>query len=127
MKKRVLLIEPAYKTKYPPLGLMKISTFHKKRGDEVAFYKGTNVKLRNQKWDIIYITTLFTFQWNTTIKTIKFYQRNKINKNIKIGGILASLMHDEIEKETGIKPHFGLHKKINRLAPDYKLCKGIYD
>ena len=125
--KRVLLIEPTYKVKYPPLGLMKISTFHKQRGDEVVFYKGTNAELRDQKWDVIYITTMFTYQWNITIKTIKFYQRNKANRNIKIGGILASLLQDEVKKETGITPHFGLYKKVDRLAPDYKLFDGTYD
>lgn len=36
----VLLIEPAYKNKYPPIGLMKIATYHKMRGDNVTFYKG---------------------------------------------------------------------------------------
>ena len=126
-QKRVLLIEPAYKAKYPPLGLMKISTFHKQQGDEVVFYKGTNAELREQKWDIIYITTVFTYQWNATIKTIKFYQRNKSNKNIKVGGILASLLRDDVKKDTGITPHFGLYKKVDRLAPDYKLFDGRYD
>jgi len=125
--KRVLLIEPAYKAKYPPLGLMKISTFHKQQGDEVAFYKGTNAKLRNQKWDIIYITSMFTYQWNITIKTIKFYQQNKTNGNIKIGGILASLLYDDVKRETGITPHFGLWQKVDRLAPDYKLSDNTYD
>lgn len=124
---RVLLIEPAYKVKYPPLGLMKISTFHKQHGDEVVFYKGTNAALRNQKWDVIYITTMFTYQWNIAIRTIKFYQRNKTNRNIKIGGILASLLHDDVKRETGITPHFGLYQKVDRLAPDYKLFDGVYD
>ena len=41
MKRRVLLIEPNYKNKYPPLGLMKLSTYHKMLGDEITFYKGT--------------------------------------------------------------------------------------
>ncbi|GAI08334.1 unnamed protein product, partial [marine sediment metagenome] len=125
--RRVLLVEPAYKVKYPPLGLMKISTYHKQRGDEVVFYKGTNAQLRDQNWDVIYITTMFTYQWNYAINTIKFYQRNEANRNIKVGGILASLLHDEVKRETGITPHFGLYKKVDRLAPDYKLFKGIYD
>jgi hypothetical protein len=91
--KRVLLVEPAYKVKYPPLGLMKISTYHKSRDDEVVFYKGTSAAVRDQNWDIIYITTMFTFQWKRTIETIQFYQRGKQKnrKNIKVGGILGSL------------------------------------
>jgi len=39
-KLRILLIEPNYKNKYPPIGLMKISTFHRSLGDQVRFYKG---------------------------------------------------------------------------------------
>ena len=124
--KKILLIEPAYKVKYPPLGLMKISSYHKKLGDEVVFYKGTNIELRNKKWDIIYIATMFTYQWNITINTIKYYQRNKNNKNIKIGGVLASLMAKEVREETGIKPHFGLYKKVDRIPPDYKIASDYY-
>ena len=37
----ILLIEPNYHNKYPPLGLMKLSTFHKSRGDKIYFFKGT--------------------------------------------------------------------------------------
>jgi len=39
-KKRILLVEPGYKNKYPPIGLMKISTFHRRLRDDVRFYKG---------------------------------------------------------------------------------------
>ena len=38
--KKVLLLEPNYSNKYPPIGLMKISTYHKMLGYEVVFYKG---------------------------------------------------------------------------------------
>jgi hypothetical protein len=128
MNKRILLIEPAYKAKYPPLGLMKISTYHKMKGDEVIFYKGTCAALRDQHWDKIYITTLFTFQWKRTIETIKFYQRNKMqNKNIAVGGILASLLQKDVEQETGISPHFGLWEEVDRLTPDYSLFNGVHE
>lgn len=38
--RNILLIEPNYKNKYPPIGLMKISTYHRILGDKVTFYKG---------------------------------------------------------------------------------------
>lgn len=40
MRRNVLLIEPNYKTKFPPIGLMKLATYFKNRGDNVVFYKG---------------------------------------------------------------------------------------
>jgi hypothetical protein len=119
--KRVLLIEPGYGTKYPPLGLMKISTFHKAKGDEVVFYKGTNAALRDQDWETIYITSLFTFKWKITVDTIKFYQRNKFKSNIQVGGILASLLKRDLENETGIESHFGLWDEVDNLRPDYTI------
>jgi hypothetical protein len=123
-----LLIEPEYKAKYPPLGLMKISTYHKSRGDDVIFHKGTNAAIRDQHWDIIYITTLFTFQWKITIETIKFYQRGRQNgkKNIVVGGILATLLRGDLENETGISPHCGLWNDVDRLHPDYNLTNGTH-
>ena len=126
--KRVLLIEPEYKVRYPPLGLMKISTYHKMHGDEVTFYKGERASVRDQNWDIIYIATLFTFTWKSTVETIKFYQRNKTNvKDIRVGGILASLMQGDVEAETGIRPHFGLWEEVDRLPPDYSFADGTYE
>lgn len=121
--KRILLVEPGYKSKYPPLGLMKISTYHKRQGDKVFFFKGTSASIRDNRWDIIYITTMFTYQWKRTIDTINFYQRGKQKNrnNIKVGGILASLLIDDVEKETGIRPHFGLWDEVDRLTPDYDL------
>ena len=40
-RKKVLLIEPNYANKFPPIGLMKLSTYYKNLGNwDVVFYKG---------------------------------------------------------------------------------------
>ena len=67
MNKRILLVEPAYRTRYPPLGLMKIATYHKMKGDEVVFVKGCKAHVRFEYWDRVYIGTLFTWTWDETI------------------------------------------------------------
>lgn len=40
MKRNVLLLEPNYKNKFPPIALMKLATYFRLRGDNVVFYKG---------------------------------------------------------------------------------------
>lgn len=49
MNRNILLVEPNYRNKYPPMGLMKISTYYKMQGDCVTFFKGDlkNLVLRN--------------------------------------------------------------------------------
>ena len=133
----ILLVEPPYKNKYPPLGLMKISTFHKERGDEVHFVKGLNKQVRSQFWDRIYITTLFSFYWDKTIETIKYYEFSvKDPQYLFIGGPMATVMADEIEKTTGFKPVKGILNQrgklrlpgdhlIDGLVPDYNMLEQI--
>lgn len=194
MNRRVLLLEPNYKNKFPPIGLMKLATYFRLRGDDVVFYKGNlkdfvvnqitetcvaklteldnsiNWKLRSDKislfikyreqeyfdqiriedssisliiepwleyfkkyyhsgeykrhpqWDWVGVTTLFTFYWDITIETIEFAKTMvKDIKNLMVGGVLASIQPDEIEKATGIRPHVGtLHtpgKDIDKDNP----------
>lgn len=38
--KSALLLEPDYANKYPPMGLMKLATYHRRQGWNVVFYKG---------------------------------------------------------------------------------------
>lgn len=181
MNRKILLLEPNYRNKYPPIGLMKIATYHRMLGDEVRFYKGemkdffideifenslkelenyaplevwnelefeiksfiksrrkNNLELlskvnidkselitetllfhanyykneehlKNPQWDRIFVTTLFTFYWKKTVETIhaaKYLIKDK--KNLMVGGVLASLLSDELELETGIKPFKGI-------------------
>ena len=137
-KKKILLVEPAYKTKFPPLGLMKISTYHRMKGDDVTFVKGRNTAVHYQYWDRVYISTLFTWTWKETIETIRFYSSTLFNYTEKcfIGGILASLLPDELFNETGIQPVEGLLNDPNKidqdddviiddLPPDYEILKQV--
>lgn len=49
MSRRVLLLEPNYKNKYPPLNLMKLSRYFRKScGDDVRFFKGNLKKFAAQ-------------------------------------------------------------------------------
>ena len=101
---RILLVEPNYKNKYPPMGLMKISTYHKMLGDEVRFVKGFDPEVNKEVWDRIYVTTLFTFDFDIDVETINHYKLlvNNIN-DLYVGGIMASLMPDRIVAATGIE------------------------
>lgn len=100
---RVLLVEPNYKNKYPPMGLMKISTYHKLLGDEVRFVKGTDPTVDAEIWDRVYVTTLFTFDFAISVETINHYLRLLDNvDSLYVGGIMASLMPDRIVEATGI-------------------------
>lgn len=99
---KILLVEPNYKNKFPPLGLMKIATYHRNKGDVVEFYKGeapyTQIVSKNR----IYITTLFTFHYDISVKCISHYT-NYLNRNsIFIGGIAATLLAADFKKDTGI-------------------------
>ena len=206
--RQILLLEPNYRNKYPPIGLMKIATYHKMLGDEVRFFKGDMKKfiideifndcllelvnfaprrfwlenekdvksfisgrgknipenlyeidsdkkelvtdtlnfyrsfyrrkeyLQNPKWDRVFVTTLFTFYWKQTIETIesaKFLVKDQ--KDLMIGGVMASLLPDEIEAATGIKPFKGILDKrgmlddnniiIDDLSLDYSILEEI--
>ena len=194
--RKILLIEPNYKNKYPPIGLMKIASYHRLLGDDVKFYKGELkdlvidelfelclIKLNKidtsinwiQKaffikqyiksgkkhfielleldgtkyaplaievinefsktfrkktyepfWDRIYVTTLFTFYWKITVETINFVKPLvKDPTQVFVGGVLASLLHKELEEATGIKPHQGLLDRPGMLDSNIKEAKKI--
>lgn len=101
--KNILLIEPGYKNKYPPLGLMKIAQYHGPRGkrDRVRFIKGEDHSVLRQAWDRIYITTLFSFEFSKIAQTIDFALKvaNGQTDKVFVGGIAASLMHSRFLTE----------------------------
>lgn len=209
MNRKVLLIEPNYKNKFPPIGLMKMATYFRLRGDNVIFFKGdlkdflldwlthlcikkfdsiddtikwklkgdkiklyiktgkkdtlASTEIDNSKYyiflnswieqyhkefhsgklsdeskfDFVGVTTLFTFYWDITIRTIEFAKKlvKDINR-LQVGGVLASIQPQEIYNVTGIMPHCGtLHSKgdidpdnpyiIDELPLDYSILEEI--
>ena len=207
MNRKVLLVEPNYKNKYPPMGLMKLATYYRESGDDVRFFKGdlldlaadivvedllnalttldaeTNWKtdkkilvecvrkgtislldeqahfqnnsdaielvknarssyrkkeyFKNPPFDKVGITTLFTFYWNITIDTINFVkQLCKKPEDVMVGGIMSTLLPNEVYEATGIHPFEGLlnhpgdidkgdTRIIDTLPLDYSILEEI--
>ena len=139
MNRSILMVEPFERSKFPPLGLMKLSTYHKLQGDSVHFVMGCDKKLQAKKWDRVYVTSLFTWNYKTTVKAIKFYDASVASpSDVFTGGALATLMPDRIRNETGATVITGLllepgvlDKKnkriIDTLVPDYDLLTKYTD
>ena len=191
MARNILLIEPNYKNKFPPIALMKLSTYHKRLGDNVVFYKGEfkdfilerisdkcvnklheieprgdwqakkhfvcdfiktrkkeffsslrldsyeselllnnwvvyykdyywkKLYLMEPEWDRVMIATLFTFYFDITVECINDFKKLvRPDGMVMVGGVLATLQPDELEKATGVKPHCGLLNKPGDLDAD---------
>ena len=101
--RQILLLEPGYKNKYPPLGLMKLASYHGPHGkrDSVRFCKGLDQSLKEQAWDRIYITTLFSFEYRKIAETIDFALEVAGGRadRVFVGGIAASLMNERFREE----------------------------
>jgi hypothetical protein len=129
----ILLVEPAYKSKYPPLGLMRISSFHKERGDNVSFVRGNDRNFAQKNWHRIYISSLFTYELPRTLNTINYYQNSTDNpcENIVVGGVGVTLLPNYISTQSSCKivigpldkPGILLDEKdpISTIIPDYSL------
>lgn len=125
----ILLVEPGYKSLYPPLSLMRISTWRKRAGDKVHFVKedpppdyfGYVPNKLERRYDVIYITSLFTYHYTQVIACIRKYKLLCPHAEIKVGGVLATLLPHLIKRETGITPHAGLLSEAEECPPDYSL------
>jgi len=183
MKRNILLLEPNYKNKYPPMGLMKLATYFRKQKDYLRFFKGdlrdfvvellfesfwkrnSNIslgeytsllrkyiktgklsllddmpkilsrdiilKIREKykvndfpTFDIVCVTTLFTFYWKETINTINI-AKNFVTNNGKlfIGGIASSIMSEQLIKDIGISSYQKLpnEKETKKIVGKMKI------
>lgn len=181
------------------MGLMKLATYYRNRGDDVRFFKGDlkrfaasllceefleevndprlgkyvpkliehiktgkyapidtipnfreceqesimkkyRLRYRNGEFplfDVVGVTTLFTFYWRVTIDTINYSKKFCSEEGrLLVGGIASSILHDKILQETGISPVRGLLNKpgmldadsddiINELPLDYSILEEI--
>lgn len=122
----ILLLEPGYSNKYPPIGLMKISYFHKYiHHDYVRFTKGKLPEaFEGKKWDRVYVTTLFTFEWPKTKEALEYaLSVVKDPHQVYTGGILATLMPELIsENFPTVKNNTGLLDKKGTLGLEHEEC-----
>src|SRR5690606_26646537 len=94
MTNQILLVEPEYYSKFPPIGLLKVSTYHKLKGDrtELIDFKNRDQREPKRAPKKIYITSLFTWTWKPVWEAVAYYKNEFPKAEIWLGGIYASLM-----------------------------------
>src|SRR2546430_14020856 len=102
---------------------MKIAQYHGPRGkrDNITFIKGDDISVLDKTWDRIYVTTLFSFEWKKISQAIDFALEaaGGNRNNIFVGGIAASLMHEQFVREDrwhGIRFINGLLREAPALS-----------
>lgn len=123
---RVLLVEPDYYTRYPPLGLLKLSTYHKKQGDDVRLVRGPQ-PLDDWVPDRIYVTSLFSYAWRPVHAAVRHYSRTFPDARVILGGIYASLLPEHAKTSGAHEVHVGLHHPAEACIPDWDLIRGEWD
>ncbi len=113
----VLLVEPEYYSTYPPLGLLKLSAYHKLKGDTTELVKGC--KFPRKKPNRVYVTSLWTWAWKPVWQAVKFYKRFGVE--VWLGGLYASLLPDHAAKSGADRIYTGLFREAEDLMPDYSL------
>ena len=105
--------------------------------DIIKIYRNRFKNKEYVKFDIVGITTLFTFYWKQTVSTINdVKQFCKPDGRMLVGGIASSILPDRMYEDTGIKPHQGLLDKpgdidegntdiIDELPLDYSILEEV--
>ncbi len=130
IKSRILLVEPEFplsrKSKnhcdFLPIGLLKIGSYHKLKGDKVKLVRGN--KRCGMTPDRVLITSLFTYWSEHVHEAAAFYHKAYPNARIEIGGIYASLMPKDCKKRSPFAWVFkGLYRRgaAERVTIDYSL------
>ena len=119
---KILLVQPAYYTRYPPLGLLKLASMHKEEGDQVAFVRG--LEHPEFRPEIVYVTSLFTYAWKHVHDTVAYYKALYPEAKIVLGGIYATLMPEHARLSGANEVRTGLVAEAEGYRPDYSLVPG---
>ena len=124
MSRKVLLIEPNYKNKYPPMSLMKLATYHRRLGDEVTFYKGNDVDFAVNETMKLTISTLYnndrTVNWNAHWDDIALYLRKGSRELLET---LYNLSYTPLVKKTFESYRRYYHNKMYLKNPQWdRVC-----
>ena len=122
MGRHVVLVEPQYHTHFPPLGLLKLSTYHKMRGDTtelVSFKKGKRFPMARP--DMVYVTSLYTWEWKSVWDAVNYFKAWFHGVPVWLGGLYASLKPEHARLSKADYVHEGLFKEAEDLMPDYSL------
>jgi len=115
----ILLIEPDYYTRYPPLGLLKLSTYFKSQGGTTELVRGK--RYPSKEPDEIYVTSLFSWAWKPVWEAIHYYKSQFPDTPINLGGVYASLLPEHARLSGATNVHVGLHHEAEHCIPDYDL------
>ena len=118
----LLLVEPAYYTRYPPLGLLKLAALHKANGDTVELVRGCHSV--SQVPDKVYITSLFIYAWEPVHQAVEYYKKLFPGTRVVLGGIYATLMPAHAARSGADEIHSGLLEEAENILPDYSLVQG---
>lgn len=121
---RILLVEPDYYSRYPPLGLLKLASYHRSYGDDIQYVCGISNKVDQP--DSVEITSLFTYSWKPVHEAIDYYHRIFPQAEIKVGGIYTTLMPNHLRHVFPyVKIHQGLFPKAENLLPAYDILNWV--
>ncbi len=115
----VLLVEPDYYTRYPPLGLLKLGAYHRTVGDTVELVRAPSQPIRRP--DLVYVTSLFSYSWRPVHEAVRYYRERFPSALVSLGGIYASLLPEHAAISGAHKVHVGLFPEAESLTPAYDL------
>jgi hypothetical protein len=115
----VLLVEPDYHTRYPPLGLLKLASYHRHEGASVELVRG--LKKPKKVPNLVLVTSLFTYAWRPVHEAVAYYRSRFPRAKIHLGGIYASLLPEHAKLSGANFVDVGLFHSAEKLMPAYDL------